>query len=423
MLTKIAATATKRPHPADENSPAGFTIYSSPPKRVKQALSSVAETFIKHAPPTPTRRRAFGADVTNTTRSRVTGGKAAKEKDTKPSRSILKPALKKPASPVPAVPTRPCSGRASPRIGSGRGVKRAFTRVDPPATPAPTATSIDALLFRKPVPASVLTPTIHAPAPAPAVAAAELLAPGALPDAWLFDIHEDTPDEHLQNIMEHGTHALDISDASSDDEPAARDELNDRGKENIPPARLAELLAARGPAEAASLAALERATAASAALGRAVAAATSSKPSSAAITEGAIPQRKLRGWAGGKILAEHREALREMRREELELPKPDLPKAAFEFKCHSDPTTTAPIATPQKQQPPSIIATPPSPGSPGFVVWESDHEDEAEADNQNSEETDENALPSPTPKDEFDYFELARNIPLPESPIRRRDRV
>ncbi|KAI9798652.1 MAG: hypothetical protein M1833_004641 [Piccolia ochrophora] len=47
---------------------------------------------------------------------------------------------------------------------------------------------------------------------------------------WFFDIHEDTAEETLTNIMEFSTGALDISD----DEERRR-EKDDRGKENIPP--------------------------------------------------------------------------------------------------------------------------------------------------------------------------------------------
>ena len=50
-------------------------------------------------------------------------------------------------------------------------------------------------------------------------------------DGWFFEIHEDTPDETLTNLMEFSTGVLDISD----DEDRRR-EKDDRGKENIPPA-------------------------------------------------------------------------------------------------------------------------------------------------------------------------------------------
>jgi hypothetical protein len=51
---------------------------------------------------------------------------------------------------------------------------------------------------------------------------------------WFFDIHEDTVEETMTNLMEHSTHVLDIS---SDEESEARQrDRDERGKENVPPA-------------------------------------------------------------------------------------------------------------------------------------------------------------------------------------------
>ena len=52
----------------------------------------------------------------------------------------------------------------------------------------------------------------------------------AVPNSWMFDIHEDTPEDELNNMMEFSTQTLDISD--DEGRRAAKD---DRGKENIPP--------------------------------------------------------------------------------------------------------------------------------------------------------------------------------------------
>jgi hypothetical protein len=49
-------------------------------------------------------------------------------------------------------------------------------------------------------------------------------------DSWIFDIHEDTPEELESNMMEHSICTLDIS---SDEESSAK--MKDKGKENIPP--------------------------------------------------------------------------------------------------------------------------------------------------------------------------------------------
>jgi hypothetical protein len=53
------------------------------------------------------------------------------------------------------------------------------------------------------------------------------------PASWFFDIHVDTKDDEMTNLMQHSTCVLDISD----DEDGKVDSEG-RGKENIPPAEL-----------------------------------------------------------------------------------------------------------------------------------------------------------------------------------------
>lgn len=53
----------------------------------------------------------------------------------------------------------------------------------------------------------------------------------ALPKSWFFNIHVDTPEEEMTNLMEHGACVLEISD-----DEAKKAERNARGKENVPPA-------------------------------------------------------------------------------------------------------------------------------------------------------------------------------------------
>jgi hypothetical protein len=49
--------------------------------------------------------------------------------------------------------------------------------------------------------------------------------------SWFFQIHEDTEEEFATNMMEHGACTLDISS----DEESERREMDNRGKENVPP--------------------------------------------------------------------------------------------------------------------------------------------------------------------------------------------
>jgi hypothetical protein len=53
------------------------------------------------------------------------------------------------------------------------------------------------------------------------------------PASWFFDIHVDSEQEEMTNLMQHSTGVLDISDDESKISTA-----DDRGKENVPPAEL-----------------------------------------------------------------------------------------------------------------------------------------------------------------------------------------
>lgn len=57
---------------------------------------------------------------------------------------------------------------------------------------------------------------------------------GKMPGKWFFNIHEDTLDDELSNLVEHSTYLLDISD-----DEGKTSQCDDRGKENIPPAGIA----------------------------------------------------------------------------------------------------------------------------------------------------------------------------------------
>src|SRR5690606_11454868 len=51
-----------------------------------------------------------------------------------------------------------------------------------------------------------------------------------MPDSWFFTIHEETPEESLQNLVDFSTSILDISDESDTEESSASKELEKRGK-------------------------------------------------------------------------------------------------------------------------------------------------------------------------------------------------
>lgn len=127
-----------------------------------------------------------------------------------------------PSSAPPAAGRSPKSKRAG--ILSRRRVSSSpFTRVDPPSFGVSNGLpfSIDAALSG--------TVASYKPEPVQHVHVPTLQE--AVPKNWMFEIHEDTIDEELGNLMNFGTQTLDISDDES--RLAAKD---DRGKENIPPA-------------------------------------------------------------------------------------------------------------------------------------------------------------------------------------------
>ncbi|KAF8446720.1 hypothetical protein BGX38DRAFT_1143115 [Terfezia claveryi] len=66
-----------------------------------------------------------------------------------------------------------------------------------------------------------------------------------VPESWVFNIYEDSHAETMQNLMEHSATVLDISD-ESEDEKWGIDEVFQKGKENISPERMAELMAGAG---------------------------------------------------------------------------------------------------------------------------------------------------------------------------------
>ncbi|KAL2196617.1 hypothetical protein P885DRAFT_61207 [Corynascus similis CBS 632.67] len=53
--------------------------------------------------------------------------------------------------------------------------------------------------------------------------------------SWCFDIHEDTPEQEMTNLLQHGTCTLDISSDEESENRAKRDRAEGRDKENIPP--------------------------------------------------------------------------------------------------------------------------------------------------------------------------------------------
>ncbi|RPB03886.1 hypothetical protein L873DRAFT_1786843 [Choiromyces venosus 120613-1] len=377
-------TPTKRPLFNDENADPNLS------KRVKSVLApsksipSINEILKPSSKPTITTNQPSKSRFILTDKP-VAGSQPKRalsnitnthQRVSKPSHRSAKPlvgsSLKKAYIPSPTRRTRAVS---PPKIGSSRGQLKRGRSSTPPVVfrDVPTSSSND-------VPA------------APSIQQQQ-----SIPDSWIFDIYEETEDETSQNLMEFSTHTLDISDISDNEETSGELDL---GKENIPPSRLAQILSTPRESQMSVDAPVK-----------------------------CIPQRRAPGIGpGGRVLREHREPLREMKEEELLQPEKKITRDGDMIKkvmkknkegMPSDKITTTTklptlskdsfitFTTPEKKKKPLLRATP----SPGWKIWESDHDDD---DHDNANDDNENLPPLPPPtKDELE-------IPLLASTCRKR---
>ncbi|KAF3924418.1 hypothetical protein AA313_de0207314 [Arthrobotrys entomopaga] len=128
----------------------------------------------------------------------------------------------------------------SPPKGIKRKIQKSIRRVEPPShlsssrSPIKDAESIDGRLIATPVTKTGNT-------------TAASWRPGQpFPKTWMFDIHEDTLEETLTNLMYHGAGTLDISD--EEDLNKGKSDVDRIGKENIPPPPTEDQLAMPPPA-------------------------------------------------------------------------------------------------------------------------------------------------------------------------------
>jgi hypothetical protein len=146
-----------------------------------------------------------------------------------------------PRSPAPKLNTTTITTLSAPagrsptrkRVGilNRRRTASSFTRVDPPKfSVGPVADAPFSI-------AAALSGTIpsygarQASTSKPSSSIPRYILEPERKSGWFFDIHEDTPEETMTNLMEHSTCTLDIS---SDEETEAR-RRDERGKENVPP--------------------------------------------------------------------------------------------------------------------------------------------------------------------------------------------
>lgn len=132
------------------------------------------------------------------------------------------------SSPVSAPAGRsPTRGKRSGLLTNRR---RTLGRVDPPSFdlsgPAQTPFSLDAAL-------KGTIPTYSGRSKGKARQSRALLADAKA--GWFFDIHEDTPEQEMTNMLQHGTCVLDISSDEETEMKAKRDKDDGADKENVPP--------------------------------------------------------------------------------------------------------------------------------------------------------------------------------------------
>ncbi|KAK1585919.1 uncharacterized protein LY79DRAFT_591198 [Colletotrichum navitas] len=139
------------------------------------------------------------------------------------------------SSPLSAPAGRsPTRGKRSGILSNRRRTAGPYTRIDPPmfnlSSTASAPFSLDAAL-KGTIPSYAARSSV---APAPRAAAKDLLEPD-LKASWFFDIHEDTPEQEMTNMLQHGTCVLDISSDEESERKASRDRAEGRDKENVPP--------------------------------------------------------------------------------------------------------------------------------------------------------------------------------------------
>ncbi|KAL7625260.1 hypothetical protein AAE478_004476 [Parahypoxylon ruwenzoriense] len=139
------------------------------------------------------------------------------------------------SAPAGRSPTR---GKRSGILSSRRRTA-AFSRVDPPSfglsSKSSTPFSLDAALKGTiPSYASRNASSAAKPSSKASLNLSSLHESEMMKSSWFFDIHEDTPEQEMTNLLQHSTCVLDIS--SDEESETRRQRERAEGKENVPPA-------------------------------------------------------------------------------------------------------------------------------------------------------------------------------------------
>ncbi|KAF7539146.1 hypothetical protein G7054_g2344 [Neopestalotiopsis clavispora] len=144
------------------------------------------------------------------------------------------------SSPLTAPAGRsPTRGKRSGLLSSRRRTAGSYSRVDPPIFGLGTSSSSSPAPFSLDAALKGTIPSYTGSAVASTRSISRTSGLGDLhgsdmKSSWVFDIHEDTPEQEMTNLLQHSTCILDIS---SDEESESRLERERaEGKENVPPA-------------------------------------------------------------------------------------------------------------------------------------------------------------------------------------------
>ncbi|KAL2203340.1 hypothetical protein CC79DRAFT_1326072 [Sarocladium strictum] len=121
----------------------------------------------------------------------------------------------------------PTRGKRAGLLSNRRRTAGSFARVDPPAFQLDSSTpfSLDA----------ALKGTIPGYGSKPKPAKNALLETPDMKSSWFFDIHEDTAEQEMTNLLQHSTCVLDISSDEESERKATLERAEGRDKENVPP--------------------------------------------------------------------------------------------------------------------------------------------------------------------------------------------
>lgn len=206
-------------------------------KRAKSSADEPAQRFSK--PSSFTLTKSSSTPILSRSKDGLSAPMHSSPLKTAPprQRSILNPKspAKKLNSGMARTSKTPMSAPAgrSPTRGTKRvGIlnRRLVGRVDPPSfNMLATPFSLDAAI-------KGTLPSYAGRSSSSKTSSTSSLHEPSLKSSWFFDIHEDTPEQEMTNLLQHSTCMLDISSDEECAQKLRREKAEGRGKENVPPA-------------------------------------------------------------------------------------------------------------------------------------------------------------------------------------------